>query len=71
MSGLRLSCKRGAAPSNILFLPIRPQLRVPRFTETELCRELEELLSYYAQRDRGLISDRVCQTVLTRQKESK
>ena len=44
------------------------QLRVPEFTEAELRRELEEPLSCYAQRDRGLIADRVCQTILTRQK---
>lgn len=44
------------------------QLRVPEFTEAELRRELEGPLSYYAQRDRGLIADRVCQTILTRQK---
>ena len=45
-----------------------PQLRIPRFTEEDIRRELEEPLSYYAQRDRGIISDRVCQTILTRQK---
>ena len=44
------------------------QLNIPEFTEEEIRRELEEPLSYYAQRDRGLISDRVCQTVLLRQK---
>jgi len=46
-----------------------PQLHIPRFTEKELRLELEEPLNYYAQRDRGFIADRVCQTILTRQKE--
>lgn len=44
-----------------------PQLHIPKFAEEELRSELEEPLSYYAQRDRGLIADRVCQTILTRQ----
>ena len=43
-----------------------PQLHMPKFTEEALSRELEEPLSYYAQRDRGFIADRVCQTILTR-----
>ncbi|MBQ3413014.1 MAG: hypothetical protein IJG67_08275 [Oscillospiraceae bacterium] len=45
-----------------------PQLHMPRFTEKELRLELEEPLNYYAQRDRSFIADRVCQTILTRQK---
>ncbi len=45
-----------------------PQLHIPRFTEKELLRELEEPLSYYAQRDRSIIADRVCKTILIRQK---
>lgn len=45
-----------------------PQLQIPVFTEKELRRELEGPLAYYAQRDRGIISDRVCRTILTRQK---
>lgn len=46
-----------------------PQLHIPKFTEEELRRELEEPLRYYAQRDHGYIAERVCQTILTRQKE--
>lgn len=46
-----------------------PQLHIPKFTAEELRRELEEPLNYYAQRDRGFIADRVCRTILTRQKE--
>ncbi|MCR4771449.1 MAG: hypothetical protein K5855_03960 [Oscillospiraceae bacterium] len=45
-----------------------PQLYITKFTEEELRRELEEPLNCYAQRDRGIISDRVCQTILVRQK---
>lgn len=45
------------------------QLRLPTFTKEDLDRQLYSLLEYYAQRDRGLIADRVCQTVLLRQKE--
>lgn len=45
-----------------------PQLHICRFTEEDILRELEGPLTYYAQRDRDLIADRVCQTILTRQK---
>lgn len=45
------------------------QLRLPRFAHDELMRELRALLEYYASRDRGLIADRVCETILLRQKE--
>ena len=44
------------------------QLHIPRFTEEILRRELAEPLSYYAERDRSYIAERVCQTILTRQK---
>lgn len=43
------------------------QLQIPKLTKETILRELEEPLSYYAQRDRGYIADRVCQTILTRQ----
>ena len=45
------------------------QLYIPRFTGRELYEMLEPLLTYYAARDRELIADRVCETVLTRQKQ--
>ena len=45
-----------------------PQLHVPKFTAEALRRELEEPLNYYAQRDHGFIADRVCRTILTRQR---
>lgn len=45
------------------------QLYIPRFTRRELYEMLEPLLPYYAARDRELIADRVCETILTRQKQ--
>ena len=45
------------------------QLRLPRFTRNELMQEMRPLLEYYASRDRGLIADRVWETLLLRQKE--
>ena len=45
------------------------QLYIPRFTGRELYEMLEPLLPYYAERDRELIADRVCETILTRQKQ--
>ena len=44
------------------------QLNVPEFSVEELYAMLEPLLPYYAERDRAIIADRVCQTVLLRQK---
>lgn len=44
------------------------QLKIPKFTSEEIKEELENLLPYYPERDRALISDRVCTTILTRQK---
>lgn len=44
------------------------QLKIPRFTQNELVNMMAPLLEYYAYRDRGLISDRVCDTILLRQK---
>ena len=45
------------------------QLRMPNFTETEIREVLDEPLRYYAERDRGILTDRVCQTILLRQKQ--
>lgn len=45
-----------------------PQLRIPLLTEPELRATLLPLLDHYPQRDRGLISDRVTECILTRQK---
>ena len=43
------------------------QLHLPKFTRTEILDALEPLLLYYPQRDRGIITDRVCETILRRQ----
>ena len=44
------------------------QLEIPDFTRTQLAQKVESLLEYYPARDRDLIADRVCETVLVRQK---
>lgn len=43
-------------------------LYIPQFTRRELYSMVEPLLPYYATRDQALIADRVCETVLLRQK---
>ena len=45
------------------------QLSVRKFTRQELQEMLQPLLTFYAPRDRELISDRVCETILIRQKQ--
>lgn len=45
------------------------QLRMPKFTRSEISEALAPLLPYYAGRDRGLITDRVTACILTRQKQ--
>ena len=45
------------------------QLSLPRFSRDELMQDLHPLLEYYPSRDRGLIAERVCDTLLLRQKE--
>lgn len=44
------------------------QLHTPKLKLEEIVEILEPLLLYYAPRDRGLISDRVCACILARQK---
>ncbi len=44
------------------------QLRMPKLTRAEIRAELAPLLTYYAERDRGIITDRVCETILRRQR---
>lgn len=46
-------------------------LRIPKFTANEIIKELEPLLEYYPERDRGLIADRVVECILVRQKFNK
>ena len=45
------------------------QLDIPKFTRNQLYDMLQPLLPYYAERDQALIADRVCETVLVRQKQ--
>lgn len=45
-----------------------PQLKLPSFRYKDILEALAPLLEYYPRRDRGLIIDRVCRVILTRQK---
>ena len=45
------------------------QLDMPRLTIPEIEAELAPLLEYYPERDRGIITDRVCETIMARQKK--
>lgn len=45
------------------------QLDIPKFTRNELFDLAKPLLPYYAPRDQELIADRVCETILIRQKQ--
>ena len=45
------------------------QLRLPKLSREEIFARLEPLLQYYPRRDRGIITDRVCTTILLRQKQ--
>ena len=44
------------------------QLEIPTFTRKQLTQMAKPMLEYYPARDRDLIADRVCETVLVRQK---
>ena len=44
------------------------QLKMPKLTRVEIIELLTPMLEYYAQRDRGIITDRVVECILTRQK---
>ena len=44
------------------------QLYIPQLTKKDILTEFEPLLEYYANRDRGIITDRVVESILTRQK---
>ena len=46
------------------------QLYIPEFTRKELYNMVEPLLPYYATRDQALIADRVCETIIIRQKQN-
>ena len=45
------------------------QMYLPKLSREDILARLEPLLRYYPQRDRGLITDRVCTTILLRQKQ--
>ena len=47
------------------------QLKMPQLTRNDIMAELEPLLKYYAERDRGIIADRVIECILARQKFNK
>lgn len=47
------------------------QLYIPKLTRNDILEELEPLLEYYPERDRGIISDRVTECILARQKFNK
>ena len=47
------------------------QLKMPQLTRNDIMAELEPLLKYYAERDRGIIADRVIECILVRQKFNK
>lgn len=44
------------------------QFHMPKLTRDEIRTELAPLLTYYAERDRGIITDRVCKTIRMRQR---
>lgn len=44
------------------------QLQIPKFTRKQLKEILQPILEYYAHRDRGIIADRVCETIIARQR---
>ncbi|MBQ3225218.1 MAG: hypothetical protein IJB42_05870, partial [Oscillospiraceae bacterium] len=45
------------------------QMHLPRFNVDEIERMIDPMLEYYPVRDRSLILERVCEVVITRQKE--
>lgn len=47
------------------------QLKVPQLTRKDIVAELEPLLEYYPERDIGIITDRVAECILVRQKFNK
>lgn len=47
------------------------QLNMPKLTRAEITELLTPMLEYYAERDRGIIADRVAECVLFRQKFNK
>ena len=46
-----------------------PQLKMPRVTARDIAKVIEPMLEYYPARDRGIIADRVTETILIRQNQ--
>lgn len=44
------------------------QLRIPKFSDSEISEVLDPFLSYYPERDRGILADRICRCIIQRQK---
>lgn len=44
------------------------QLMIPKLSDEDIRDALQPMLAYYAERDRGIIADRVAECILTRQK---
>lgn len=44
------------------------QLKIPKFTAADIIETLQDMLEYYPERDRGIITDRVVECILLRQK---
>ena len=44
------------------------QLRIPDFSRIQIIEMLKPMLEYYAERDRGIIADRVTECIISRQK---
>lgn len=44
------------------------QLRTPQFSRVQISQIIEPMLEYYAERDRGIIADRVAECVISRQR---
>lgn len=44
------------------------QLRIPQFSRVQIRQIIAPMLEYYAERDRGIIADRVAECVISRQK---
>lgn len=44
------------------------QIVIPKFSKPEIMEYLVPILEYYPERDRSIISDRVCYSIISRQK---
>ena len=44
------------------------QLQMPKLSRKDILETIAPFLEYYAQRDRGYLADRICDTILYRKK---